>query len=84
VWLPEPLDPKTAKVVRPSHFAEVIGGGTRLVSMTVEITNDKPDRSIYERLPWLAQIEREQRANGMLKISPQHFKLSIDHLLGDE
>lgn len=81
IWLSDPLDPNSAKIVPPTSFADEIGGGTRLISMTVEITNDIADRSIYDRLPWLAEMERKQRSDPSMKWSTS-FRLNIDHILG--
>jgi hypothetical protein len=83
IWLPNPLDPDSAKVVRPSEFTQVIGGGTRLVSMSVEITTDRPDRSIYDRLTWLSEHTREQRGAATSPQLSETFKLTAQHILGD-
>lgn len=55
IWFANPLDPATALSVQPDQFDRVIGAGIQLGRVTVEITKETPDTSLYSRLPWLKE-----------------------------
>lgn len=81
IWIADPNDPASARLVPPDQFSEVIGPGIQLSSVSVEITNEGADNSLYEKLPWLSAMERDHYWN--LKFVPARFKLNATNLLGD-
>jgi hypothetical protein len=81
VWLSNPADPSSAKIVPPQLFTEVIGADVRLVSVSVEITTDHSDNSLYQKLPWLAELEKQEFWNPPYQTAK--FKLTSRKLLGD-
>lgn len=46
-------DPKSARVVGPGEFTEVLGPGVRLERVWIEMTDTPVTMSIERRLPWL-------------------------------
>ena len=82
IWLPNPQDPTSASIVQPEKFSEEIGNDVRFAGAYVEITTERPDNSLYEKLPWLASIKKEQ-ALSWHTITPEEFKLGAHNLLGD-
>ena len=81
IWFPSPMKPSSAKVVAPKQFPEIVGPDVKLGLVTVEITNAEPNRSLYDKLPWLAELERQQVEHGM-KWS-EEFVLNASDLVGD-
>jgi len=47
-------DPKTAKKVDPNHLEKSFGKGVKLVSATIEITDDEVTTGVEKRLPWIS------------------------------
>lgn len=81
IWIADVNDPDTAKLVPADKFAEIIGPGVRLSSVTVEITKDPADNSLYQKLPWLSSMEHDQYRR--LVVSSIPFKLNATYLVGD-
>ena len=82
IWLPDPHNPKSAQIVPPSRFGDVIGQDVSLGAVFVEITRDHSNASLYEKLPWLQTMEKKEKASGMI-YRPAEFQLSAHVLLGD-
>jgi hypothetical protein len=81
IWIPDVANPASAKLVPADKFSEIIGPGIQLSSVTIEITDDRADKSLYERLPWLSAMERDQYRR--LVVSSIPFKLNAEYLVGD-
>lgn len=70
VWLKDINDPNSAQIITPNKFSQVIGGGARLVSLSVETTDEKPTRhSLSSRLPWFDAMLEKERLESQ---NPQH------------
>jgi hypothetical protein len=48
-------DPTTAELIDPDNLAKSFGPGVRLVSVTIEITDEPVTRGIRKVLPWLSR-----------------------------
>lgn len=46
-------DPHTVRLIDPAQLAAVVGAGTRLVSIMVELTNEHLTDDLQRRIPWL-------------------------------
>lgn len=80
IWLPNPNDPNSAVFIPPASKAALSDVGIEIGNLTIEITDDKRDDSIYARLPWLADMEQLQREHPMTTL---RYHLRADHVLGD-
>jgi hypothetical protein len=83
IWFPKPDDPNSVEFVLPTNnsLSILTEQGIRLGPMTVEITNDKPDDSLFAKLPWLSAMEQQQREHPITSIRRGN-PLRADHLLG--
>lgn len=62
VWLKNINDPNSAQIITPNQFPQVIGGNARLVSLSVETTDEKPTQhSLSSRLPWFDAMLKKER-----------------------
>ena len=82
IWLPNPSDPNSAQIVPPDSFGDIVGSDIRLGAVFVEVTEDRPDNSLYAKLPWLKAMAQKERGWG-LQVYPVQFKLNACNLLGD-
>ncbi|WP_414463298.1 hypothetical protein [Hyphomicrobium sp. DY-1] len=81
IWIPDVANPNSAELVPADKFSEIIGPGIQLSSVTVEITDAGSDNSLYQKLPWLSGMERDQYRR--LVVSSIPFKLNATYLVGD-
>lgn len=80
IWFPDPTNPGSAQLAPADKFEQVIGHGVKLADVTVEITRDKPDNSLYAVLPWLSDIRSEEANKLVIHGAP--FAIHADYLLG--
>lgn len=80
IWFPDPKNPHSAQLAPADKFEQVIGPGVKLADVTVEITQDKPDNSLYAALPWLSALRSEEANKLVIHGAP--FVVHADYLLG--
>jgi hypothetical protein len=81
IWFPNPDDPNSAVFLPPASATNLTDEGIQLGTLTVEITDDKPDDSLFVRLPWLrGMLERELQKP--TRRGPGRG-IHVMHLLGD-
>jgi hypothetical protein len=80
IWIERPHDPNSARILSASNLSDVIGPNVRFLKLTVEITKDRADSSIYGKLPWLAAMCRGQFWSG--KPWTKDFQLGAVDILG--
>ncbi len=81
VWFSNPLDRSTAIPMTVSDVPHIIGPDVQVKAMSVEITTDGFSDEIYEKLPWLAEIRRDELLNSVID-KVDDFKVRSYHLLG--
>tara|TARA_R110000868_G_scaffold122877_2_gene325782 strand:- start:15936 stop:16652 length:717 start_codon:yes stop_codon:yes gene_type:complete len=89
IWLKNINDQASAQVIRPSQFAEIIGGNAVLKSLTIEMTKEKPTTHMLEKkLPWLRQAAIRESKLGVITspgiYSLENYRLKARHLMGSE
>ncbi len=62
----DPSDYRTLERVDPDNLAESFGSGVKLRRMTVQITQDYPERRVIRYLPWLPNIKGPFDKNYMM------------------
>ena len=82
VWLPEPSDRGSARIVCLEKMVTTIGAGAQVKGVYVEITADRPDGSIFVKLPWLNALKSEQTQSSY-RPPDYNFHLNATDLLGD-
>jgi hypothetical protein len=61
MWLPDPLDPKSARKIGADEIESIFGGGARFTSAFVETTGDSVKIDIDKKLPWYPAWADEYR-----------------------
>lgn len=82
IWLSDPKDPTTAKIVHGVDFSATIGPGVRFVSASVETTRDPLVIDIKRKLPWLYELEKQPPGRDIIYLS-DGLDLSRSYLIGD-
>ena len=84
VWLPNRDDRLSAQIVCLENIRTEIAATVRLKGIFVEMTADRPDGVIYEKIPWLKTRVTEEKSHLVNStIYPDHFELMSYYLLGD-
>lgn len=68
VWLPDPVNFKTMRLVPPDELRTVIAPEIRMRGMWIEITGDDVTKNLFTHLPWLAERIGRDRARGVLPL----------------
>lgn len=81
IWFPNPDDPNSAVFLPPASATNLSDAGIQLGTLAVEITDDKPDDSLFVRLPWLRELFEHE----LHQPTPRRRGggLHVSHLLGD-
>ena len=82
IWLPNPSDRGAAEPMMAHEFSSKIDPSVKIRSVTVEMTSDPLDNTLFEKLPWLEAAYIDERKHGILS-NAQVFKLYAYHLTGD-
>lgn len=61
MWLPDRLDPKSARKIGPDEIESIFGHGVRFTSAFVETTGDSIKIDIEKKLPWYPAWADEYR-----------------------
>lgn len=60
VWFDNPSDPATVHEISPSQLSSVLGEGTALRRISIQLTEEPVTRGIDEVLPWLRSYQRKR------------------------
>ena len=82
IWFKDVADPTTARPVKATDFAVVIGGNARLASAQLETTGDPIVIDIMQKLPWYSKLENSQKNRVMIYRQDQ-FQLIYDMIVGE-
>jgi hypothetical protein len=80
VWLADRADRLSAKIICPYSLYE-LHSSAKLRGVFVEMTRDRPDHSIYGKIPWLRSRIEEENAHPTNR-SVERFDLMSYELLG--
>lgn len=82
VWLRHRDDVGSAVPVSPSEMPGVIDPSVRVVSVSIEMTRNRPSEEIYKRLLWLERLKG--KSVNMVLRDPRGYKLLARDIVGDE
>jgi hypothetical protein len=84
MWLPDRLNPTSARKIGLNEIESVFGRGARFTSAFVEITHDPIDIDIDKKLPWYrAWVDEYHRQRLIIYGPPGKIILRPNMLLGD-
>jgi hypothetical protein len=81
VWLPNRLDPNSARPVMPSELPTIIDPSVRLRSVSIEVTTQRNKGTLFEKLPWLAAMRAYDKQHPIQV--DDTYKLRAQYLLGE-
>jgi hypothetical protein len=81
IWFKDIADPATARPVKPTEFAAVLGGDARPASAQLEMTRDSIVIDIDKKLPWYDALEKSQKTFGIIT-EPRKFQLAYIMFVG--
>lgn len=82
VWLSDVNDPKSAELVWPENFTDVIGSHVQFHSASIKITDARPRKKLFEALPFLRDMHKREQSDGITGHA-RHYKITAEQFLGD-
>lgn len=81
VWMPDPNARESAVPFLARDIAKLIDPSARVVSIQVELTNERISNDIFRKLPWLQSAWDEERKHGTRQ-NPRNFRIFALNIMG--
>jgi hypothetical protein len=81
IWFKDVADPTTARPVKSTDFAAVIGGDAHLAFAQLELSRDPVLVDIDRKIPWYKELERSQKDH-VVMYRQDKFQLIYDMFVG--